>query len=117
MSLIHRLRVGWVSHRDGELAAAEIERLQDEIERLKREVYSRRLSMDGKIRRDIMTKLTVPLWPTAGKALGLGRSLTYEGARAGKIETIEVGRRRPVPTSFLRRKLGLEEPRRRSKVT
>jgi hypothetical protein len=67
--------------------------------------------MNGKIRRDIMTKLTVPLWPTAGKALGLGRSSTYEGARTGEIETIKVGRRQPVSTAFLRRKLGLEEPR------
>lgn len=31
-------------------------------------------------------------------------------ARNGEIETIRVGRRRPVPTSFLRRKLGLSEP-------
>jgi hypothetical protein len=62
---------------------------------------------DRKIRRDIMTKLTVPLWPTAGKALGLSRSSTYEGARNGEIETIEIGRRKPVPTAFLRKKLGL----------
>ncbi len=66
---------------------------------------------DAKIRRQIMTKLTVPLWPTAGRALGLGRNSTFEGARKGEIETIAVGRRRPVPTSFLRRKLGLSEPR------
>jgi hypothetical protein len=65
---------------------------------------------DRRIRRDLMTKLTVPLWPTAGKALGLGRNTTYEGARRGEIETVEVGRRRPVPTAFLRRKLGLPEP-------
>jgi hypothetical protein len=64
---------------------------------------------DRKLRHEIMTKLTVPLWPTAGRALGLGRNLTFEGARTGEIETIQVGRRRPVPTSFLRRKLGLEE--------
>jgi hypothetical protein len=65
---------------------------------------------DRRIRRALMTKLTVPLWPTAGKALGLGRNTTYEGARRGEIETVEVGRRRPVPTAFLRRKLGLPEP-------
>jgi hypothetical protein len=63
-----------------------------------------------KIRKDIMTRLTVPLWPTAGQALGLSRSSTYEGARTGEIEVIEVGRRKPVPTSFLRKKLGLNEP-------
>jgi hypothetical protein len=66
---------------------------------------------DREIRRQIMTRLTVPLWPTAGRALGLGRNLTFEGARTGEIETITVGRRRPVPTAWLRRKLGLDEPR------
>jgi hypothetical protein len=71
---------------------------------------------DRKIRRDIMTKLTVPLWPTAGRALGLGRNSTFEGARKGEIETIAIGRRRPVPTSFLRRKLGLTEPPTQSKT-
>ena len=54
-----------------------------------------------------MTKLAVPLWPTAGKALGIGRSTAYAGARSGEIETIEIGRRKPVPTAFLRKKLGL----------
>lgn len=66
---------------------------------------------DKEIRRQIMTRLTVPLWPTAGRALGLGRNLTFEGARTGEIETIAVGRRRPVPTAWLRRKLRLDEPR------
>ena len=64
-----------------------------------------------KNRREIMTKLTVPLWPTAARALGVGRNSAYEGAKSGEIETIVVGRRKPVPTAFLRRKLGLEEPR------
>jgi hypothetical protein len=65
---------------------------------------------DKEIRQAIMTRLTVPLWPTAGRALGLGRNSTFEGARNGQIETIPVGRRRPVPTAFLRRKLRLDEP-------
>lgn len=63
-----------------------------------------------KIRREIMTKLTVPLWPTAGRALGLGRGATFQAARTGEIEVIEIGRRKPVPTSFLKKKLGLAEP-------
>ena len=62
----------------------------------------------NKIRKEIMTKLTVPLWPTAGRALGLGRNSTFEGARKGEIATIAVGRRRPVPTAWLRAKLGLD---------
>ena len=56
---------------------------------------------DSEILHDIMTKLTVPLWPTAGRALGLGRNSTFEGAKTGEIKTITVGRRRPVPTAWL----------------
>jgi hypothetical protein len=67
---------------------------------------------DKEIKRAILTKLTVPLWPTAGKALGLGRTATFAGAKTGEIPTIQVGRRRPVPTTFLRRALGLDEPTR-----
>jgi hypothetical protein len=63
---------------------------------------------EDEIRQEILTKLTVPLWPTAGRALGLGRNSTFEGAKKGEIETIPVGRRRPVPTAWLRKKLGLD---------
>jgi hypothetical protein len=66
---------------------------------------------DHEIRQEILTKLTVPLWPTAGRALGLGKSLSYAGARSGEIPTIGVGGKHTVPTAFLRRKLGLDEPR------
>jgi len=62
------------------------------------------------IRQQIMTQLTVPLWPTAGRALGLGRSATYAGAKNGDIETLDIGHKKPVPTAFLRKKLGLVEP-------
>jgi hypothetical protein len=65
---------------------------------------------DQEIKRLLMTKLTVPIWPTAARALGIGRQSAFEGARTGEIETIAVGRRRPVPTAFLRRKLGLTDP-------
>ena len=64
---------------------------------------------DHQIRYAIMTRLTVPIWPHAGRALGVGRSAAFEGARTGDIETVEIGHRRPVPTSFLKRKLGLPE--------
>jgi hypothetical protein len=53
-------------------------------------------------------KLTVPLWPTAGKALDLKRGATYRAAAAGEIKTIPIGRLRKVPTKWLREKLGLE---------
>jgi hypothetical protein len=63
---------------------------------------------DDEILRLVMTKLSVPVWPVAGKALGLGRNATYEAATRGDIPTVAVGgRRKPVPTSWLRRKLGL----------
>ena len=55
-------------------------------------------------------KAHVPLWPDAGTALGLGRWSSYEQAKQGKIETIGIGRRKRVPTSWLRKKLGIERP-------
>jgi hypothetical protein len=70
---------------------------------------------DAKILKQIMTQLTVPLWPTAGKALGIGRNSTFEGARRGEIKTVQVGRRRPVPTAWLRRQLDLDGPAPRSR--
>ena len=64
--------------------------------------------MDEKIRLAIMTKLTVPIWPTAARALGMGRSAAYGAAKRGDILTLDMGRKRPVPTSWLKRKLGLD---------
>jgi hypothetical protein len=64
--------------------------------------------MDEKIREAIMRELTVPLWPTAGRALGLGRSATYDAARRGDIPTLDVGHKKPVPTAPLRKMLGIE---------
>jgi hypothetical protein len=49
--------------------------------------------MDEKIREAIMRELTVPLWPTAGRALGLGRSATYDAAKRGDIPTLSLSRR------------------------
>jgi hypothetical protein len=51
---------------------------------------------------------TVPVWPTAGKACGLGRSATYEAVRRGDIPVIHLGRRLVVPTAALRRMLQLD---------
>ena len=52
----------------------------------------------------------VPLWPDAGKALGLKRGHAYAGANAGDIKVIRIGRLKKVPTSWLRDKLGLARP-------
>ena len=46
--------------------------------------------------------------PIAGKALGLSRNGSYEAASRGEIKTIEIGRLKRVPTSWLRKVLGLE---------
>jgi excisionase family DNA binding protein len=47
----------------------------------------------------------VPLWPDAGKALGLSRNHTYEAARAGEIPTVKFGRTIRVPLAALRKML------------
>jgi hypothetical protein len=55
------------------------------------------------------THPTVPLWPTTGKALGLGRSATYAAARRGEIPVIRLGGRVVVPTAALRRMVQLDD--------
>jgi hypothetical protein len=65
---------------------------------------------DEEIRSAIQTRLSVPLWPHAGQALGLKRGATYDAARAGKIPTLDVSRNKDVPTEWLQRKLQLKEP-------
>jgi hypothetical protein len=62
------------------------------------------------IKRELREKLAVPLWPTAGQALDLRRGSTYRAAAEGSIPTLDVGRLKRVSTSWLRQKLGLDEP-------
>lgn len=63
---------------------------------------------DEEILHAILTKPTVPLWPVTGRALSLGRSATYAAAAKGGIPVLDVGaRQKPVPTAWLRKKLGL----------
>lgn len=52
-----------------------------------------------------LEKLAVPLWPDAGKALGLSRNHTYDAARAGEIPTVKFGRTIRVPLAALRKML------------
>ena len=53
---------------------------------------------------------TVPIWPTAGKALGLGRGATYAAAARGDIPTVPTGgHKKRVPTAKLRQMLGLDQ--------
>jgi hypothetical protein len=53
---------------------------------------------------------TLPLWPAAGKVLGLRRGATYAAAQSGDIKTIRFGRLLKVPTAWLRQKLDLDPP-------
>jgi len=65
---------------------------------------------DDQIRQEILTKLAVPAWPVAGRALGLGRHATRTAAARGDIPTLPwAGKQPPVPTAWLRRVLGLAE--------
>jgi hypothetical protein len=41
--------------------------------------------------------LAIPVWPDAGRALGLGKNRTYASARAGEIPTVRLGRTIRVP--------------------
>jgi hypothetical protein len=52
---------------------------------------------------------TVPLWPLAGKALGLCRESTYAAAARGEIPVLRFGARLRVPTAALRRLLDLDD--------
>jgi hypothetical protein len=45
--------------------------------------------------------------PVAGRALGFGRNGSYQAAKRGDIPTIPMGHKKPVPTAWLREKLGL----------
>ena len=60
---------------------------------------------DKEIWKAIQEKLTVPLWPHTGQALGLKRGATYAAAVAGGIVTVDVSRKKSVPTAWLKAKL------------
>ncbi len=66
--------------------------------------------MGNDLKQALKTELTVPLWPTAGQALGLGRNATYKAANRGEIPGLfRIGDKYGVATAPLRRVLGLEE--------
>jgi hypothetical protein len=52
----------------------------------------------------------LPLWPEAGRILGLQRGATYAAARSGDIKTLRIGRLLKVPTAWLKAKLDLSGP-------
>jgi hypothetical protein len=65
--------------------------------------------MCNELKQVLKTELTVPLWPTAGQALGLGRNAAYKAAAKGEIPGVyRIGDKIRVATAPLRRALGLE---------
>jgi hypothetical protein len=64
------------------------------------------------IRDAILRELTVPVWPTAGKAFGFRtKEAAYAASRRGAIRTIPgLGRKKVVPTAWMREVLGLDQP-------
>jgi hypothetical protein len=64
----------------------------------------------SELERELREKLTVPLWPTAAQALGLGRNATYKAAAKGELPGVyRIGDKIMVATAPLRRVLGLDE--------
>ena len=57
---------------------------------------------------EIRSKPTVPLWPHAGRAYGLGKSATYKAAHAGEIDVVRIGRLLKAVTAPMRNRLGLD---------
>ena len=64
---------------------------------------------DEEIRKAILEKLSVPLWPHTGRALNLQRGATYAAAAAGKIPTLDVSRKKDVPSEWICNKLNLRQ--------
>ena len=65
--------------------------------------------MDDSIKKALRDQVSVALWPTAAKALSLGRNAAYEAVRRGDIPSVRIGRRYVIPTASLRKMLGIVE--------
>jgi hypothetical protein len=88
--------------RSNEDRAKERERAREREKKAK--ALSRR-----EIEKELQQKLVVPLWPTAGRALGLSRPTTYSAAAKGSIPTTNIGFLKKVSSRWLLQKLGLDE--------
>jgi hypothetical protein len=60
------------------------------------------------IMRDVRTKPVVPIWPHAGKVLGLGRGGAYSAVKRGEIDVIRHGRLIKAVSASLRARLKIE---------
>jgi hypothetical protein len=56
--------------------------------------------------KEILAKPTTTV-PLAGKAIGLSRNSSYEAAHRGEIPILQFGKRKVVPTAWLRQVLQL----------
>jgi len=54
--------------------------------------------------------LTLPVWPDAGRLLGLGRNATYDAIARGEIPVIRFGRRIVVSRRALERLVDPDRP-------
>jgi hypothetical protein len=62
------------------------------------------------VRKALQEKLAVPLWPTAGTALGLGRNSAYKAASQGQIPgCYRILDKYMVATAPLRAQLGMNK--------
>lgn len=57
---------------------------------------------------DLKGRLTVRVWPDAGRMLGLGKDATYAAVARGEIPSIRCGRRILIPVGKLRALLGAD---------
>lgn len=55
----------------------------------------------------IRGKATIPLWPDAGRLLGISRNVAYDAARKGMIPTLRLGKNIRVPVPKLLAMLGV----------
>jgi hypothetical protein len=56
--------------------------------------------------KEILDKPTASI-PETGQAFGIGRNAAYEAANRGDIPTIDICKKRRVPTTWIKNKLGL----------
>ena len=57
---------------------------------------------------EILSKPTTTV-PLAGKALGLSRNSSYEAAIRGEIYVLTFGKKKLVPTAWLKKQLQIDE--------
>ena len=66
-------------------------------------------NVEPEVIKELRANPTVSVWPTAGRALGVGRHAAYDACRNGTVKCIAVGRQWRVISADLLKLLGLEE--------